>query len=416
MAVKRVIIFFILCGIFITGGVLATNYLIPESFTFMQGKEEELSFNIPLKVSLYNEEHIAVAGMEDKSVSENIEIDLSQNNIIIPKKEGTSKATVSVLGIPVKTVSVNIMPETKVIPSGKISGIVMKTEGVLVLGIGAVKDQEGTETKPSQGVLKSGDIIVSCNNVMVSEKEDLVNLINNSNGNPLNFSVKRNDTSMDLSITPQKNEQGEYKVGIWVRDSTQGLGTVTFVNPTNNTFGALGHGVYDVDTKVIMPMEEGVLTSATITSVKKGEAGAPGEVVGTLEKATILGDISANTENGILGGTNTEGSSYYQGELMEIALAQNVTEGTANIRSNVMGGEVKDYEILIETVTRTGNDKGMIIKVTDKELLKETGGIIQGMSGSPIIQNNKIVGAVTHVFVKDPTKGYGIFIEDMLSS
>ena len=395
---------------------IAVEIIIPERVNLIAGTEQSICYNVPLRANLYNEENIIVSGMETKPVKENIVIDLNKTTIVTPTQEGTAKAEISAFGIPLKTVSVNILPQTKVITCGKVVGVVMKTEGIMVLGTGSVKNEDGKVTKPSEGIIKTGDIIISCNGAAVTEKEELKNAVSATEGCELKLEVKRNNNFLDLKILPVQNEYGEYKIGAWVRDSTQGLGTVTFIEPESGEFAALGHGVYDVDTKELIPVAEGVVTLSELSGVKKGESGEPGEIMGMLDKENIIGEVSTNTSSGIFGTMNASGIRNLEGEQLEIGLMQDVTEGSAVLRSDVIGGEVKDYSINIESISRFGTsaDKGMVIKVTDDRLIKETGGIIQGMSGSPIIQNGKLIGAVTHVFVNDAKKGYGIFIENMI--
>ena len=396
--------------------VLGIQVLIPKEINLMVGKQESLSFNLPLKANIGDEEKIVVSGIDTEPVTENIEIDLNQDTILTPIKAGETKAEISAFGIPIKTVSVNIMPNKKLIPSGKIVGIVMKTEGVLVLGTGSVKGSDGSTAKPSDGVLRTGDIIISCNSSSIVEKEDLQKAIDDAGGNEIDLTIKRDNKESNVNITPVKNENNEYKIGVWIRDSTQGLGTVTFIDKDNKTYAALGHGVYDVDTKSLTPVSEGALTNAEIFGIQKGEAGVPGEVTGRLSKGSRLGSVDNNTDCGINGSLNGFGEEELAGEAYEIGLMQDVHEGNAVILSDVLGDGVKEYPVSIESINKLGlsADKGMVVKVTDQRLLEKTGGIIQGMSGSPIIQDNKIIGAVTHVFVKDPTKGYGIFIENMI--
>ena len=395
---------------------VAVESIIPERINLIAGSEQSICFNVPLTASLNNEENIIVSGMETEPVKENIVIDLNKTTIVTPTQEGTATAEISAFGIPLKTVSVNILPKTKVIACGKVVGVVMKTDGILVLGTGSVKDDTGKISKPSEGVIKTGDVIVSCNGTPLTEKEELKKAVSSTDGETLNFEVKRNNDLLDVKITPIQNEFGEYKIGAWVRDSTQGLGTITFIEPKSGNFAALGHGVYDVDTKELMPVAEGVVTLSELSGVKKGESGEPGEIIGMLDKENIVGEVATNTSSGIFGTMNSKGIKSLEGEELEIGLMQDVKEGTAVIRSDVIDGVVTDYTIDIESISRFGSsaDKGMVIRVTDERLINKTGGIIQGMSGSPIIQNGKLIGAVTHVFVNDAKKGYGIFIENMM--
>jgi stage IV sporulation protein B len=414
---KKTVCVFLAFVFFLLGtAAIAVEIVIPERINLIAGSQQSICYNVPLRAVLYNEENIRVSGMETEPVKENIVIDLNKPTVITPTQEGTATAEISAFGIPLKKVSVNILPKTKVITCGKVVGVVMKTEGVLVLGIGNVKNDEGKIIKPSDGIIKTGDIIVSCNGTAVTEKEELKAAVSATEGNALNLEVKRNSNVLDVEITPAQNEYGEYKIGAWVRDSTQGLGTVTFIDPNSGEFAALGHGVYDVDTKELMSVSEGVVTLSELSGIKKGESGEPGEIIGKLDKENIVGEISKNSNSGIFGTMNSSGIKELDGEELEVGLMQDVTEGSAVIRSDVADGVVKDYTINIESISKFGSgvDKGMVISVTDDRLIQATGGIIQGMSGSPIIQNGKLIGAVTHVFVKDSKKGYGIFVENML--
>lgn len=414
---KKSVHVFLAFVFFLLGTVaVAVEVIIPERINLIEGSQQSLCYNVPLRAILYNQENIRVSGMETEPVKENIVIDLNKPTVVTPTQEGTATAEISAFGIPLKKVSVNILPKTKVITCGKVVGVVMKTEGVLVLGIGNVKSEDGKIIKPSDGIIKTGDIIVSCNGTAVTEKEELKAAVSAAEGNKLNLEIKRNSNVLDVKITPAQNEYGEYKIGAWVRDSTQGLGTVTFIDPDSGKFAALGHGVYDVDTKELMSVSEGVVTLSELSGIKKGESGEPGEIIGKLDKKNIVGQVSENTNSGIFGTMNSSGIKELNGQELEIGLMQDVTEGSAVIRSDVVDGVVKDYIINIDSINKFGSgvDKGMVIHVTDDRLIQATGGIIQGMSGSPIIQNGKLIGAVTHVFVRDSKKGYGIFIENML--
>lgn len=228
--------------------------------------------------------------------------------------------------------------------------------------------------------------------------------------------MRRNGEEILLAVTPVRTGKEEYKIGIWVRDDTQGIGTLTYVDEESN-YGALGHGISDVDTGLLMNIQEGRLYHAEVQSVKKGEKGVPGELAGMIryQDDQIIGDITSNTETGISGKLREMPDDLYSEEFMEVAYRQDVKEGPAVIRCEV-DGQVKEYDIEIESINLSHREvnKSMVLCVTDPELLEKTGGIVQGMSGSPIIQEGKLVGAVTHVFIADPSRGYGIFAENML--
>jgi stage IV sporulation protein B len=250
----------------------------------------------------------------------------------------------------------------------------------------------------------------------MKNKEALTQAVVETQGE-LNLVVRRDGEDALVTINPRVSAKEQVnKLGVWVRDSTKGIGTITYYDPATQVFGALGHGIMDVDTKRLMSVKDGIIMSNKVTSVKKGVRGTPGELEGAVEKEQILGRITTNSPCGIYGLMNPESISKLPKETMKAAATNLIREGPATIRTNVASSEIREYDIYIENVNRYTADetKGMVIRITDAELLKLTGGIVQGMSGSPIIQDGRLIGAVTHVFVQDPTKGYGIFIENMM--
>lgn len=319
--------------------------------------------------------------------------------------------------IPLKKIRVDVIPDLEVVPCGMTVGVKIYTEGVMVLGTGAVNGGDGKTYEPSKGVLQSGDLILKINGNEIVSKEELIAYIEKSDERPVNVVIKRDQEVIESSIQPVKSiEDKQYKIGVWVRDSTQGIGTMTYYNPETMKFGALGHGILDVDTKQLMSIREGKITESEITSVKKGKRGTPGELTGAIMDQGVIGSIEMNSPYGIYGKVDEEQVHSLPNTPMPIGLQHEIHEGPAVIRSNVSGKKVEEYEIYIQSVNRFSNDdsKGMVLRITDARLLNRTNGIVQGMSGSPIIQDGKLIGAVTHVFVQEPAKGYGIFIENML--
>lgn len=318
--------------------------------------------------------------------------------------------------IPIKQVHVDIVERQKVIPCGSAVGIYMKTQGVLIVGTGEVGDIHGEMQEPTGDIVHSGDYILAVNDVPVTEKEEVVRQMNQAVNGSVTLSVLRNEEILKLKVPVVQTGQGEYRAGIWIRDDTQGIGTLTYTTKLG-AFGALGHGISDIDTSTLLTLEGGNLYKTQIQSIIKGVHGMPGEVSGEIhyDEKNILGDITDNTEIGIFGTLSGEGQKLREGQEMEVAYKQEVSCGNAKLLSEV-SGELKTYDIEIERVDLNSSDanKSMVIRITDPELLELTGGIIQGMSGSPILKDGKVVGAVTHVFVNDPAKGYGIFIEDMM--
>ncbi len=320
-------------------------------------------------------------------------------------KLSKDKINIDFLGlIPIKSVAVQKLEDIKLYPGGTSVGIKLSTDGVLVVGFSDVETRGGTEGSPAKSAgLQLGDVLIKVNGKEIEGAKDL------------GYLIKENTTDV---VNIEFIKEGEsYKLGLWVRDSTAGIGTLTFYHEGTNTFGALGHPITDGDTNTTFTIKNGDLLSASILSVRKGERGIPGELRGLFvnEKSSI-GTIKSNSSSGIFGSTNKELVNPRFNEPMSVGFRNEVVEGPATIISTV--GEEGPKEYSIEIVKLLQQDKcgpkSMIIRVTDEELLNKTGGIVQGMSGSPIIQNNKIVGAVTHVLINKPDIGYGIYIEWML--
>lgn len=313
----------------------------------------------------------------------------------------------------IKDVSVNVLPTTKVIPLGSSVGMKLYTSGVLVVGKSEIEGQKPYEKCD----IEEGDRIVAINEEKINTTDELIKTVNNSNGNHLNIEYIRDNATCTTSIQPVKTKDNEYKIGLWVRDAAAGVGTLTFYEPSTGQYGALGHGILDIDTSELIEIAKGELVTTQILSIQKGEKGNPGEVKGTIEGGTTLGTVSQNTPLGIYGTlTNKTSLHINETDALDVALRDEVQEGEASIFCQLDNGEKKEYAIEIKKIYKnnTTDNKSFLIKVTDEDLLNKTGGIIQGMSGSPILQNGKFVGAVTHVLVNDPTVGYGVFADMML--
>jgi len=292
------------------------------------------------------------------------------------------------------------------VPVGHTVGIKLFSKGVVV-----VKLPEGGTPARTCG-LRTGDVIVECAGSAVTSTEQFQSLLQESGGGETDLQIRRDGGSMTLSVLPAQNEQGVYCIGAWIRDSMAGIGTMTFYDPSTGVFGALGHGITDTDTALLMPFSNGSVLPSTVKAVKKGETGAAGELRGDFDLTEDLGPLYANTSAGIFGTLKTQGLK--DDGAMPVGRPQ---AGPAVIRANVRGDEVAEYDIEILKVISGGNDgRDMVISVSDPDLVAVTGGIVQGMSGSPILQNGHIVGAVTHVLLNDPTKGYGILIDHMLEA
>ena len=305
-----------------------------------------------------------------------------------------------------------------VIPGGMPIGIYLETDGVMVLGTDTITGMDGNQYSPCEHLLKAGDYIVAVGDQETDSKDALVEAVKELDDNETVLKVRRDDTYLDIKVRPVQCGRKDYKLGIWVRDNAQGLGTITYLT-ADSRFGALGHGIHDIDTNELIEIEEGRVYSTSVKDIQKGAGGIPGGMEGIIvyNSYNVLGNITDNTDCGIFGSIDRIDALFEEQTPMQTADTEEIQEGEAWIRCAVTG-EVKDYKIRITKVDRLTHEanKGLVIEVTDPELLEVTGGIVQGMSGSPIIQDGKLIGAVTHVLVNDPTTGYGIFIENMLTA
>lgn len=322
------------------------------------------------------------------------------------------KTTLKLLGtIPVKDVGITDKPSGTVFVSGEAFGIKLYTDGVIVVGTKDV-ELDGKAVNPAKEAgICVGDVIISINGINVYSSDDVIDAINNNNGLDYRIKVKRDGRYKNFTLKPvYSNKEGCYKAGMWVRDSTAGIGTVTFYNKQSGMFAALGHQINDVDTNEIMPLLEGEAVGATVTGVQSGNKNTAGSLCCRFEDYTV-GRLMENTSCGIYGSYTSVSEKTKE---YTVAAAQEVKKGSAQIISTVDGNSPQTYDIEIVKVNYKGDgEKDIVFKVKDDKLIEKTGGIVQGMSGSPIIQNNKLVGAVTHVIVDNPKKGYGIFAQTM---
>jgi stage IV sporulation protein B len=346
--------------------------------------------------------------------------DIKVNNIL-DKDTSIRKAKVSLLGLlPLKSVAVKSIPEKIMLyPGGQPVGVKLNTQGVLVVAMSDIESDNGKSTSPgATGGLQVGDSILKIDNVAINNSEQVSRIVNDCEGKELSLTISRKGNELVKKIKPIKSSSDErYKIGLWIRDSTAGVGTLTFYDEKTKKFAALGHPITDADTGTILSISSGQIVSSSIVSIRKGARGNPGELKGIfINEDVTMGDIFKNTECGIFGTTNKKLSNVKFNKPMKIGLRHEIKEGPAKIITTVNGEEPKAYNIEIQKLLQqdTPGPKSMVIKVTDEALLEKTGGIVQGMSGSPIIQNDKIVGAVTHVLINKPDVGYGIYIEWML--
>ncbi|MBR5128336.1 MAG: SpoIVB peptidase [Roseburia sp.] len=376
---------------------------LPDHIYVKVGDTVSYDFQVPVTVTVKEEETETVFVEGRAKTVENI--------------EPSYYVTCKLFGIlPVKEIAVSVVEGEAVFVGGMPVGIYAKTKGILVIGMGEVTDSSGTKKSPAKNMIKVGDYIVSVNGETVKEKEDLVKLVHENGEKTEVIGLFRDEKFMEVGVDAVLSEQNRYMLGVWVRDDMAGIGTLTFYR-SDQSFGALGHPINDGDTGEMLLMEEGKLYETDIIGIKRGENGNPGELSGVISygKDSYLGEIDTNSEIGIYGTLDGNLKKLEVGTYCEIGYKQEIEMGPAVILSAV-SGELDEYDVVIEGVNFSSmeSNKGIILHVTDKELLELTGGIVQGMSGSPILQNGRIVGAVTHVLVNDPTRGYGIFIENML--
>lgn len=365
---------------------------------------------IPKNVILFEGESLNVSTVFGIKIDKENEIQISktvsQKDASYTKKENYSVKFLD--KFTVKKVEANVIPKTKVVPLGSTIGLKLHTDGVLVVGMSEVKNINNEKNKPyEKSKIKEGDIIVEVNGVAITNTNDLIQTVNESKGNKLSIKYKRDNQTYEDEMMPSQTSATEYKLGLWVRDTAAGIGTISFYEPETKNFAALGHGILDIDTRELISISNGEITTANIVSIAKGEKGLPGEIRGSLIGQNTIGNISKNTELGIYGKINNIGIfNVSNNDAVEVALRDEIKEGKATVICTLENNNKKEYEVEIQKIYINNNsdNKSMLVKITDEDLLNKTGGIIQGMSGSPILQNGKLVGALTHVLVSDPTK------------
>ncbi|MFC2948220.1 SpoIVB peptidase [Virgibacillus sediminis] len=336
------------------------------------------------------------------------------------KEPGESELFYEVAGFPVKKVNVSVLEDVEVIPGGQSIGVQLNTLGVLVVGHHLVNGPNGTASPGEEADIKVGDMIVEINGEPIKSMEEVKPLVEEAGKNQENLKVtlKRGDETIDTTLEPVLDKkENDYKIGVYIRDSAAGIGTMTFYDPKSHNYGALGHVISDMDTQKPIEINDGTIVRSSVTSIEKGNNGTPGEKQAKFSlKENRIGTITKNSPFGIFGELNNPIENGNYDEPMPVALSHEVEEGPAKILTVLEGEKVEEFdvEVVSSVPQKFPATKGMVIQISDERLLDKTGGIVQGMSGSPIIQNGKIIGAVTHVFVNDPTSGYGVHIEWML--
>lgn len=297
----------------------------------------------------------------------------------------------------------------ELVVGGQAVGIQVGTKGVLIAGLTQVETANGSKSPAQDAGLKKGDLIVEMGGESIAKASELIDRVAELDGRPAELTVQREKKTLRVTVQPVESVEGQWMMGMWLRDGVSGIGTLTFCDPATGIYGALGHSISDADTGLEMPLDEGSITDAEIVSITKGLPGAPGELNGCADMGRVLGSIDGNTAHGIYGRMYTAlGTRRLE--------TGNITTGPATIVSTVSGRQPEEYDVEINRIYRDAGGEHVMLTVVDSELCARTGGIVQGMSGSPILQGGRLVGAVTHVFVNDPTRGYGVSIQDMLAS
>ncbi len=385
---------FVVCSLVFTS-IFIVSKDISENYKVNRGEELKIDSVIPITAVYKNAK--ATKKNYARQVGENYEVDLKVFGVI-----------------PFSTVNVEVVDEMHVQVLGNPFGMKIYTDGVLIIKSSNIKTKDGNKNPAADAGLKVGDYIKRANGKKIYSNEDLLEIVSESNGKNIKIEAVRNGKNFSCTVNPVLDKESDvYRIGVWVRDSSAGVGTLTFYNPTNHIICGLGHGICDSDTDTLLEIESGELVEANIVSVKKGSAGSPGALKGKLTYNGIA-DIAENCEMGVYGIAKQDISSS---NLTEIALKQDVKNGKAQILCTVSGDKPKLYSCEIEKNGNVGSKtQNLIVTITDNELINATGGIVQGMSGSPILQDGKLVGALTHVLVSDSKKGYGIYAENMLET
>ncbi len=382
---------------------------LPTNLTIFEGQGVAFSSSIPASARVVSSHKTLDVAKEDGIVA------VSGTNI------GEGKVIMELAGFPIKQMNVDVIPEYKVYPGGQSIGVKLNTVGVLVVGHHLVDTTGGKQSPGEIAGVQVGDIITKINGKTIEQMSDVAPFVQESGktGKPLQLEIAREEKTLETELMPlQDKDEDAYRIGLYIRDSAAGIGTMTFYDPKTMRYGALGHVISDMDTKKPIVVQDGQVVRSTVTSIEKGSNGVPGEKLARFSSdREAIGDITRNSPFGIFGKLHKDIDNGILDEPLPIALPHEVKEGQAKILTVVDNDEVEEFdvEVVSTIVQKFPATKGMVIKITDPVLLEKTGGIVQGMSGSPIIQNGKIIGAVTHVFVNDPTSGYGVHIEWMLN-
>lgn len=393
----------------------------PEQLHFLEGEKQSLYIGFPINVYLRSSREGIVKVNGTPLTPQASRVNLGNPLAVEPVRKGEVEVELLLFGVPIKRMLVNVLPPVKVIPGGHSIGVLLLSHGVIVVGHAGITGPGMTQVNPAREAgIRVGDTILRVNGQRVQSVMHLAELINHygQEGQTLRIEYKRGNTVLVCEVMPVLcSETGRYRIGLYVRDGAHGVGTLSFYDPETARYGALGHVITDLDTNQPLNVEEGSVVKAVVSGIYRGAKGQPGEKIGVFaESEGMLGDIEKNTEFGIFGTLYTPIENPFFPEGVPVALASQVVPGPAEMLTVLSGEKIECFKVEIERVINqhNPNDKGLVIRITDKELIKQTGGIIQGMSGSPIIQGGRLVGVVTHVFVNDPIRGYGVLAQWML--
>ncbi len=391
----------------------------PSELRLFSGQMKRMKYGVPVQAEVtVDPQMLQINGSSRQSLS----VNLNEPLTLQPHRSGQTNMKVKLFGkIPFKTVKVQVVPDIRVIPGGQTIGVKVKSAGILVVGHHQVTDREGNRQSPGESAgLKLGDLIMDINGQRIKDVKKVGELcqLYGRDKQPLRVTYKRGGKLNRTVLNPVYDaEDKAWRLGLYIRDSAAGVGTLTFYAPNQGVYGALGHVITDMDTQTPIEVGEGQILQSSVTSINKSQNGEPGEKrAHFVKESKVLGNIERNTPFGIFGKMKELPAHSFSSKSLPVAFAEDVKEGPAQILTVVNGQKVERFNIEIVHVSKQNAPatKGMVIKITDKRLIQKTGGIVQGMSGSPIIQDGKLIGAVTHVFVNDPSSGYGCFIEWML--
>lgn len=388
----------------------------PSSINIVKGENKNLNVAFPFFLDINQEKENVVEASLNGPDSKGLKKSYDLNGVI----PGNTEIQLKLLGfIPVKNYNINVVDRPMLIPGGNAIGVRLNTKGVLIVAVTDVIGADGKRTSPAKTAgLKVGDSILKINEIEIKDAEHVVEILNEVKSSKIKILIQRNKGEFVTETVPIQSIQDNcYRLGIWVRDKTSGIGTLTYLDYNNDSFGALGHGIVDLDTGDLLPVDNGKIMNANISKIEQGKKGLPGEIRGVFyETDNVIGNIDKNCDFGIYGNINENYLRDNLNQPVPIGFKEEIKEGKAYILSTLEGDKIDKFEVEITKLESqsSAKQKSMILKVTDEKLLNKTGGIVQGMSGSPIIQDDKLIGAITHVFVNDPTKGYGLYIEWML--